>query len=131
MDPSYTFLTLPFPKSCGLQLRPLFFALTMRFPTILIAIFASLIFTAALPTDVSFSEDLKAAIAQKRAQERAFANSESLSEENRAYNLERVEVATFRYKQDLNTDVLNSRSEPGKRAVGRSGRSASRTDLDH
>ena len=103
----------------------------MRFPTILIAIFASLIFTAALPTDVSFSEDLKAAIAQKRAQERAFANSESLSEENRAYNLERVEVATFRYKQDLNTDVLNSRSEPGKRAVGRSGRSASRTDLDH
>ena len=77
----------------------------MLFSAILITIFASITFTAALPTGISFSEDLKAAIAQKRAQERSLATSESLSEENRAYKLETVEIATFRYKRDLGTAV--------------------------
>lgn len=68
-----------------------------------LAIFlASTTFTTALPIGISYSEDLKTAIAQKRARERDLAILTSLSEEKRAYQLETVEVATFRYKRDVN-----------------------------
>ena len=103
----------------------------MHLSAILITILAFIFSTTALPIGISFSEDLKTAIALKRAQERSLASSDSLSEEKRAYNLETVEIATFRYKRDLDTAVLNSRSERGKPMLGRSGRSASRTDPDH
>lgn len=65
----------------------------MQLSALLITLLASIIFTAALPTHISFSEDLKTAIAQKRAQERHLTTSDSLSEEKRAYQLETSEAA--------------------------------------
>ena len=58
-------------------------------------------------------------IAQKRARERDLAASDSLSDEKRAYQLEMVEVATFRYKRDIEPTVLESRTVPGEQ-VGES-----------
>ncbi len=57
-----------------------------------------------------------AAIAQKRARERDLVAADSLSDEKRAYQLETVEVATFRYKRDIEPTVLESRSVPGEQA---------------
>lgn len=68
----------------------------MQFSALLLALLTSATSIAALPTGISFSEDLKTAIAQKRIQERHVAASDSLSEEMRAYQLETVEVATFK-----------------------------------
>ena len=61
--------------------------------------------TTALPIGISYAEDVKAAIAQKRAQDRDLANWNSLLDERRAYQLEAVEIATFRYKRDFNPAV--------------------------
>ena len=71
-------------------------SLITQFSALLIALLASIILIVALPTGISFSEDLKAAIAQKRTEERDFAIPYSLSEEKRAYQLEILELATFK-----------------------------------
>lgn len=68
----------------------------------------------AFPTGISFSEDLKAVIAQKRTQERDLATSNSLSEEKRAYQLEITEVATFKYKRDLGSALSETSSAPSR-----------------
>ena len=73
----------------------------MQFFALLTNFLVYITFTAALPIGISYSEDLKTAIAQKRARERDLATLSSLSEEKRAYQLETVEVATFRYKRDM------------------------------
>ena len=73
----------------------------MQFFALLTIFLVYITFTATLPIGISYSEDLKTAIAQKRARERDLAILSSLSEEKRAYQLETVEVATFRYKRDI------------------------------
>ena len=77
----------------------------MQFFALLTIFLASITFIAGLPIGISYSEDLKTAVAQKRAQEREVAISSSLSEEKTAYQLETIEVATFKYKRDLNAGV--------------------------
>ncbi len=67
-----------------------------------------------------------AAIAQKRARERDLVAADSLSDEKRAYQLETVEIATFRYKRDIEPTVLESRSAPGEQAGERLGGGADR-----
>ena len=64
--------------------------------------------TAALPIGVAYSQDLKMAVAQERAQERHLASSTSLLEEKRAYQLETAELPTFKYNRNL--DVALPRS---------------------
>ncbi|CAD6587712.1 MAG: hypothetical protein ASARMPREDX12_008891 [Alectoria sarmentosa] len=82
----------------------------MHISALLIALLTSITFTAALPTGLSFSEDLKTTIAQKRTQERDLATLKSLLGENRAYQLEMVKVASFKHKRDLDSAVLESLS---------------------
>ncbi len=88
----------------------------MHLSALLIAFLASTTITAALPIGTSFSEDLRAAVAQTRARERDLAASDALSDEKRAYQLETVEVATFRYKRGIDPAVLESRGVPGEQA---------------
>lgn len=82
--------------------RPVHLTPIMQFLAPLTIFLASTTFTTALPIGIPYSEDLKTAIAQKRARERDLATLTALSEEKRAYQLETVEVATFRYKRDVN-----------------------------
>lgn len=86
----------------------------MQFSALLTTLLVCTTFTAALPTGIPLSEDLKTAIAQKRAQERDLATSNFLSEEERADQLEPVEIATFRYKRDLDPAVMESQGLPSK-----------------
>lgn len=85
----------------------------MQLSALLTTLLVCTTFTAALPTGIPFNEDLKTAIAQERAQERDLATSNSLSEEERAYQLP-VEIATFRYKRSLDPAVVESQSLPGR-----------------
>lgn len=93
---------------------------TMQFSALLITLLASMTITMALPTGLSFSEDLKTAIAQKRTQEHDLAASNSLSDEKRAYQLETVTVAASKDERDIDPNVLESRSaqspQPGGKA---------------
>ena len=84
----------------------------MQFSALLTTFLVSTTFAAALPVGIPFNETLKAAIAQKRAQERDLATSTSLSEEKRAYQLETVEIATFKYKRGLDPGVMERQSMP-------------------
>ena len=86
----------------------------MQFSALLITLIASISLTVALPIGISLGEDLKSAIAQKRSQESNLVASKFLSEEKRAYQLETVEMATFKYTRDLDPAVLESRSAPSK-----------------
>ena len=60
----------------------------MLFSVLLTTFIAIPTFTAALPIGMAYSQDLKMAVAQERAQERQFASSTSVLEEKRAYQLE-------------------------------------------
>ena len=84
----------------------------MLFSVLLTISLAILTFAAALPIGVAYSQDLKMAVAQERAQERHLASSTSLLEERRAYQLETAEVATFNYKRKLDAAVSRSSSVP-------------------
>ena len=84
----------------------------MLFSVLVTTFIAILTFTAALPTGVAYSQDLKMAVAQKRAQERHLASSSSLLEEKRAYQLETAEIATFKYKRNLDAALSRSGSVP-------------------
>lgn len=84
----------------------------MLFSMLLTTSLAILTFTAALPIGVAYSQDLKMAVAQVRAQERHLAFSTSVLEERRAYQLETAELATFKYKRNLNAAVSRSSSVP-------------------
>lgn len=84
----------------------------MLFSVLLTTFFAILTFTAALPISIIYSQDLKMAVAQKRAQERRFASLASLLEERRAYQLETAEIATFKYIRNLDAVVPRSGSVP-------------------
>lgn len=77
----------------------------MHFSALLIALIACRTFTAAMPTGASSSEDSKTAVAQKRTQERDLATSKSLLEEKKAYQLEMVEVAAFKYEQLITRSI--------------------------
>ena len=70
----------------------------MLLSVLLTTFLAILTSTAALPIGITYSQDLKMAVAQMRAQERHLASSTSLLEEKRAYQLETAEIATSRYK---------------------------------
>lgn len=90
----------------------------MQLPGLLIILLASITFSAALPAGLSFSEDLKTAIAQKRTQERDLAASNSLSEEKRAYQLETSEVAAPKHKRDLDFPKEIRNPEHAERSGG-------------
>ena len=60
----------------------------MLFSVLLTTFISILTFTAAIPIRVPYSQDLKMAVAQERAQERQLASTTSLLEEKRAYQLE-------------------------------------------
>ena len=86
----------------------------MHFSLLLTTFLATLTFTAALPLGIPYSEDLKAIIAQHRAQERHLASLISLSDEKRAYQRETIEIATFKYNPNLDAAVLKSGGMPSK-----------------
>ena len=86
----------------------------MLLSVVLTTFLAILTSTAALPIGIAYSQDLKMAVAQMRAQERHLASSTSLLEEKRAYQLERAEIATFKYKRNLDTAVPRSASVPSE-----------------
>ena len=73
----------------------------MLFSVLLTTFLAIINVTAALPIAVAYSQDLKMAVAQMRAQERHLESSTSLLEEKRAYQLETAEIPTFKYNQNL------------------------------
>ena len=89
----------------------------MQFSALLIILLTSITFSAAMPTGISFSEDLKTAIAQKRTQERDLATSDSLSEEKTAYQREIGAVTAFTFKREA--DPSKSRSAPSEQTEER------------
>ena len=83
--------------------------------SLLIATFLAIpTFTAALPIGVAYSQDLKMAVAQERAEERHLASSISLLEEKRAYQLETAELAPFKYNRNLHLALPRSGSVSSK-----------------
>ena len=86
----------------------------MLFSVLLTTLLAIINVTAALPIAVAYNQDLKMAVAQMRAQERHLASSTSLLEEKRAYQLETAEIATFKYKRNLDAAVPRSGSVPSQ-----------------
>ena len=86
----------------------------MLFSVLLTTFLAILTFVVAFPIGVAYSQDLKTAVAQTRAQERHLASSTSLLEEKRAYQLETAEIATFGYKRNLDAAVPRSGGAPSK-----------------
>lgn len=103
----------------------------MQFSALLITLLASINLTAALPTGISFSKDLETAIVQKRTQEHKLANSDSLPEKKRAYQLQRVEVAALNFKRDLKHAILEGRNAQSKQAEERPTASGNRFDLNY
>lgn len=100
----------------------------MQFSALLITLLTSITFCAAMPTGISFREDLKTAIAQKRTQERDLATSNSLSEEKRAYQREIGAVTAFKFKRA--SDPAKSRSAPSKQTEERPSAVGNRFDPD-
>lgn len=98
---------------------------------LLITLLAFIVLTTALPTGLSFSEDLKTAIARKRTQERDLATSNSLSEEKRAYRLETVGVVAFKYERVLDPTALDSHSAPSEQTAERPISGGNRFSSDH
>ena len=86
----------------------------MLFSVLLTTFLAIINVTAALPIAVAYSQDLKMAVAQMRAQERHLASSTSLLEEKRAYQLETAEIPTFKYNRNLDAAVPRSGSVPSQ-----------------
>ncbi len=103
----------------------------MQISALLITLLTSTALSAAIPPGISFSEDLRTAIAQKRTQESDLAISDSLIEEKRAYEREITKVTTFSSKQDLDTAVSESRSAPGKETEERPSAVGNRFDPNY
>ena len=103
----------------------------MQFSGFLFTPLAFATFTAALPTRSSFGEDFRNVIAKERTQEREVAASKSLSEENRAYRLEVVGVATSESERGLDPAVPESRSPRSEQAEERPSAVGNRFDKNY
>ncbi len=103
----------------------------MQVSALLITLLTSTALSAAIPPGISFSEDLRTAIAQKRTQESDLAISDSLLEEKRAYEREISKVTKFNSKRDLDTAVSESPSAPGEQTEERPSAVGNRFDPNY
>ena len=88
----------------------------MHFYSVCIGLLTSVTLTAALPTGLSFSDGLKTAIAQKRAQERGLATANAIAEEKNAYQLEVLQGGALKSKRSFDSPIPES-SGPQSRAA--------------